>query len=97
MAETELTGAQVRMARAFLRWSLADVAENAGIGISTVQRIEGDAPLVGGGGSRLDQWREQARDEALGKLAKALTRAGVTLLPDNGEGAGIRGKVKKAR
>ena len=35
-----LTGAQVRMARAFLRCSAAHLAKNAKVGITTVQRIE---------------------------------------------------------
>jgi transcriptional regulator with XRE-family HTH domain len=35
-----ITGAQVRMARAFLRWSVMELAEKAGVGKSTVQRIE---------------------------------------------------------
>ena len=45
--KTELTGAQVRMARAFLRWSVAELAAKANVGISTVQRIEAaDDPAV---------------------------------------------------
>ena len=32
--KTELTGAQVRMARAFLRWSVFELAKNANVGIS---------------------------------------------------------------
>ena len=39
-AMTEITGAQVRMARASLRWSIAELAERANVGISTVQAIE---------------------------------------------------------
>jgi transcriptional regulator with XRE-family HTH domain len=30
------TGAQIRAARAFLRWTIADLAKEAGVGISTV-------------------------------------------------------------
>ena len=37
---SELTGGQVRMARAFLRWSIGELAETAGVGLSTVQAIE---------------------------------------------------------
>ena len=36
---TEITGAQVRMARAFLRWSIAELATRANVGISSIQRI----------------------------------------------------------
>ena len=34
------TGAQVLMARAFLKWSAEELAQKAGIGLSTVKRIE---------------------------------------------------------
>ena len=34
------TGAQIRAARALLRWSMQDLADKAQIGISTVQRME---------------------------------------------------------
>lgn len=34
------TGAQVRMARAFLKWSADELAQKAGVGLSTVKRIE---------------------------------------------------------
>jgi DNA-binding XRE family transcriptional regulator len=102
MAETEtrVTGGQVRMSRAYLRWSIAELADKAGVGISTVQAIEkaeGEPAISGAGLDVTRDYREGARDESLGKIGKALTRAGITLLPDNGEGAGIRGKVRKAR
>lgn len=35
-----LTGAQIRMARGYLRWSVERLAKEAGVGISTVQRME---------------------------------------------------------
>lgn len=35
-----ISGAQVRMARALLRWSVQDLAEKSGVGVSTVRRIE---------------------------------------------------------
>ena len=57
----ELTGAQVRMARAFLRWSVSNLAAKANVGISTVQRIEAaDDPAVR---DDLD-WRTSARVRA---------------------------------
>ena len=56
-----ITGVQVRMARAFLRWSVAELADKAGVGISTVQRIE----AVDGSPSISDglQWRVEAREK----------------------------------
>ena len=89
-----ITGAQVRMARAFLRWSVADLAKKAKVGISTVQRIEAadDAPT-------LDddlQWRAEAREKVIAAVRATLTRSGVTFLPDDGRGVGIRGKGRSA-
>lgn len=37
-----LTGIQIRMARAALRWSLHDLADHAGISRATAQRMEMD-------------------------------------------------------
>lgn len=34
------TGAQIRMARAYLKWSAEGLANKSGIGLSTVKRIE---------------------------------------------------------
>jgi hypothetical protein len=89
---TELTGAQVRMARAFLRWSVTELATKADIGISTVQRIEAtDDPVVR---DDLD-WRASARGRSIQAIRRTLIRAGITLLPDDGYGVGIRGKARK--
>jgi len=35
-----ISGAQVRMARGLLRWSVQELAEKSKVGISTVRRIE---------------------------------------------------------
>lgn len=35
-----ITGAQIRMARGHLNWSAQELAKRAGIGLSTVQRME---------------------------------------------------------
>lgn len=34
------TGAQIRMARAYLGWSAADLAKKSEVGVSTIQRME---------------------------------------------------------
>jgi transcriptional regulator with XRE-family HTH domain len=92
--KTELTGAQVRMARAFLRWSVTDLAAKANVGISTVQRIEAaDDPAVR---DDLD-WRASARGESIQAILETLIGAGITLLPDDGKGVGVRGKTKHRR
>ena len=79
------TGAQVRMARAFLKWSIAELAEKSGVGISTIQRIEGDDGFPTARGGNIDA------------VYKALVAAGVTFLPETGEGVGVRGKPKGRR
>lgn len=88
----KITGAQIRAARAFLRWTIADLAKNAGVGVSTIQEIEkidGEPRIE----SNL-QWRSAARDEAIEKIERALVDAGITFLPTNGQGSGIRGRPK---
>ena len=95
MADSDqVTGAQVRMARAFLRWSVADLAEKAKVGISTVQRIEAvdGSPAISDG----LQWRAEAREKALAAIRVTLVTAGITFLPNDGRGVGLRGRVKGA-
>lgn len=87
-----ITGAQIRAARAFLKWTAADLAKAAGIGISTVQEIEkidGEPRIE----SSL-QWRSAARDEAIAKIERALVAAGITFLQANAQGVGIRGTLR---
>jgi transcriptional regulator with XRE-family HTH domain len=92
-----ITGAQVRMARAALRWSIAELAKRAGVGISTVQAIEGaddPADVDAAGLATTRDYRAGARAESLGKIAAALGKAGVTFLPHDASGAGVRHKPK---
>ena len=35
-----LTGAQIRMARGHLKWSVRDLHKKSGVGVSTIQRME---------------------------------------------------------
>ncbi len=35
-----ITSGQIRMARAFLRWSIDDLAKKSGVGASTIKRME---------------------------------------------------------
>lgn len=87
-----VTGAQIRAARAFLKWTAADLAKAAGVGVSTVQEIEkfdGEPRIE----SNL-QWRSVARDEAIEKIERALVGAGITFLTANAQGIGIRGQRK---
>jgi hypothetical protein len=90
-----ISGAQVRAARAFLRWSAAELAKRAKLALSTVQLIEAvdGSPAAGGG----LEWRAAARDESIKAVHDALVRAGVTFLPDDGNGVGVRAKGKTVR
>jgi hypothetical protein len=58
---------------------------------STIQKIEDvdGEPRVA---STL-QWRSDARDEALAKIVAALEKAGITFLPPNPQGVGLRGRI----
>ncbi|MCX7314447.1 MAG: helix-turn-helix transcriptional regulator [Alphaproteobacteria bacterium] len=90
-----ITGAQVRMARAFLRWSVADLAKRANVGISTVQRIEAtDGALSVGDDIR---WRTEARQKVIVAVHDALVRSGITFLEGDSHGVGVRGKPTKRR
>ena len=89
----KITGAQIRAARGFLKWSVVHLAKEAGVGISTVQKIEdvdGDPSIE----STL-QWRSDARDEAITKIKETLEAAGITFLAETREGVGLRGQIKR--
>lgn len=68
--------AQVRMARAALNWSLADLATAAGVHRNTISNFE--TGKFGGS------------EDALGAIQSALEAAGVEFIPENGGGAGVR-------
>ena len=74
----ELTGGQIRMARGYLRWSVSDLSERAGVGQSTVKRAElsdGVPPLT---------------RPNLKAIRDALESAGIEFIAENGGGAGVR-------
>jgi hypothetical protein len=73
-----ITGAQLRAARALLRWSADDLAGKSLVGIATIRRAEGrDGPL----GVTV------ANESA---IRDALESAGVIFVDENGEGPGVR-------
>jgi len=99
MGRSEITGAQIRAARAFLRWTISDLATNANVGISTVQSVEradGNPANVSEKGIETTRdYRADSRAESLRRICQALTNAGVTFLPDDGStGEGLRCKRK---
>jgi transcriptional regulator with XRE-family HTH domain len=73
-----LTGAQVRAARGLVRWSQGALAKAAGLSAETIKRVEA-----------LDG-RASTTTGTEASIERALTRAGVIFIDENGEGPGVR-------
>jgi ribosome-binding protein aMBF1 (putative translation factor) len=73
-----LSGAQIRAARALLRWSAADLAQQASLGANTIRRAE-----VADAGTSLTAANDLA-------IRRTLESAGVEFIDENGGGAGVR-------
>jgi hypothetical protein len=73
-----LSSAQIRAARALLKWSAADLAEASALGANTIRRAE--------------VAEEDISLTAANELAvrRALEAAGVEFIDENGGGAGVR-------
>lgn len=73
-----LTGAQVRMARAALRWSIQDLAGATGLSWATVQRMEADNGVPA------------ANPKSLAKVRAAFIQHGLKVRPqDNRAGPAV--------
>ena len=66
---------QIRGARGFVGWSARELADKAGLGLSTVQRVEAGGSITGAN---------------MAAIRRALEEAGVEFIPENGGGAGVR-------
>jgi predicted transcriptional regulator len=77
-----ITGAQIRMARGYLRWSGKELADKAGVAESTIKRMEQDEGFPTARGSNIEA------------VYKTLVSAGIVLVPENGGGVGVR--IRKA-
>jgi transcriptional regulator with XRE-family HTH domain len=73
-----LSGPQIRAARALLKWSAADLARRASLGVNTIGRAE-LADYV----TSLTTANELA-------IRRALENAGVEFIDENGGGPGVR-------
>ncbi len=73
-----ITGSQIRMARGHLKWSASELARKAGIGISTVNRMEANDGVP------------TASVKNLAAVQNAIEAAGVEFIPENGGGVGVR-------
>ena len=73
-----LTSAQIRAARALLRWSAEDLARESTLGVTTIRRAE--------------LTEAQTSMTAANDLAvrRALEAAGVEFIDENGGGPGVR-------
>lgn len=74
---------QLRAARALVGLSQAEVAEAAGVSIPTLKRAEAGGSI-------------KVSEETIAEIAKALEKAGVEFVAENGGGAGVR-LAKKSR
>jgi hypothetical protein len=74
----KISSAQMRAARALLRWSALDLATASKVGVATIRRVEvvdGEIPVT-------------LANEAA--LRRALETAGVEFIDENGGGPGVR-------
>ena len=74
----KISSAQMRAARALLRWSALDLASASKVGVATIRRaevVEGEIPVT-------------LANEAA--LRRALEAAGVEFIDANGVGPGVR-------
>lgn len=78
-----LTGAQLRAARALLRWSAEELAHHSQLGTATIKRAEAhDGPV-------------KSTPANVQAIINAFEKAGVELIPENGGGAGVRFRKKQ--
>lgn len=73
-----ITSEQLRAARALIRWEQKDLAEQSGVSLPTVKRLEVKPGKIMANGPTIDA------------LARAFASAGVQFIPENGGGAGVR-------
>ena len=73
-----LTGAQIRSARALVRWSAQDLARHSSLGVNTIRRAEATDDVTS---------LTTANDLA---IRRALESAGVEFIDENGGGPGVR-------
>ena len=89
MQKDPLTSAQIRAARALIRWRAQDLARESAVGVATIRRAE----LVEGKTAMT-----VANDAA---VRRALESAGIEFIDENGGGPGVRlrkrQRSKKAR
>ena len=78
-----ITAEQIRGARAMLRWSAKQLAEQAGLSWPTVQRMESTQGVPSGLSKNLEL------------VQRALEGAGIIFIDEDDEGPGVRLKKRK--
>ena len=78
MKVSSLSSAQIRAARALLKWTVADLARHSSLGLNTIKRAE-----VAESGTSLTTANDLA-------IRRALEAAGVEFIDENGGGPGVR-------
>ena len=78
MRSTPLTSAQIRAARALIRWTAEDLARETALSVATIRRAELAATGIS---------MTAANDLA---VRRALETAGVEFIDENGGGPGVR-------
>ena len=78
MSIKSLTGAQIRSARALLKWNAQELAQHSSLGVNTIRRAEATDHATS---------LTVANDLA---IRRALESAGVEFIDENGGGPGIR-------
>ena len=73
-----MVSAQIRAARALLRWSAKRLAEESGVSLPTIKRMEAVDGVPKGLSRNLEA------------VQRTLERAGIGFIEDDGEGAGVR-------
>jgi hypothetical protein len=77
-SDKALTSAQIRAARALLRWRAEDLARESAVGIATIRRAE----------LTEDETSLTAPNDRA--IRRALEEAGIVFIDENGDGPGVR-------
>ena len=85
MAPKPLTSAQIRAARALLRWSAEDLARESTLGVTTIRRAEL---------AEAETSMTTANDSA---VRRTLEAAGVEFIDENGGGPGVRLRKRQGK
>ena len=78
MTQKPLTSAQIRAARALIRWSAEDLAKETTLSVTTIRRAEL---------KEIETRLTSSNDRA---IRHALESAGVEFIDENGSGPGVR-------